>query len=218
MGNSSLLNSHALQFIGQVCSCCKGSVLLSLSLSSMFKQDMDWWMTFQAKLSPRSLFHCDSYAPSTKSLGIPKARGSNHSTAIKKRSELWKTPKTSFQMPSLYTTPLMTFVLLSIYSNPFALPKSSQLRFTFVPISQSPVAVIVDGQVATYNTLAIRQWKVLIQKAETVAVVWDTTSRDAVQRCSQFKKRGTNKVMQRVLAINLYIYTCTYVWHFVGWD
>lgn len=186
MGNSSLLNSHALQFIGQVCSCCKGSVLLSLSLSSMFKQDMDWWMTFQAKLSARSLFHCDSYAPSIKSLGIPKARGSNHSSHQEKT---WIMENSENKFPNaifVYTTPLMTFVLLSIYSNPFALPKSSQLRFTFVPISQSPVAVIVDGQVATYNTLAIRQWKVLIQKAETVAVVWDTTSRDAVQRCSQF--------------------------------
>lgn len=125
MGNSSLLNSHALQFIGQVCSCCKGSVLLSLSLSSMFKQDMDWWMTFQAKLSARSLFHCDSYAPSTKSLCIPKARGSNHSSHQEKT---WIMENSENKFPNaifVYTTPLMTFVLLSIYSNPFALPKSS---------------------------------------------------------------------------------------------
>ncbi len=39
------------RFDGLVCSCCKESVLLSLSLSlslsSMFKQDMDWLMTFK---------------------------------------------------------------------------------------------------------------------------------------------------------------------------
>lgn len=76
------------------------SASLSLSLSSMFKQDMDWWMTFQAKLSPEACSTVTAMHLPLSLLAFQKLVD-RIIQAIKKRRELWKTPKTSFQMPSL---------------------------------------------------------------------------------------------------------------------
>lgn len=101
MGNSSLLNSHALQFIGQVCSCCKGSVLLSLSLSLQCSSKIwiDGWHSKQ-NFPPEACSTVTAMHLPLSLLAFQKLVD-RIIQAIKKRHELWKTPKTSFQMPSL---------------------------------------------------------------------------------------------------------------------
>ena len=214
MGNSSLLNSHALQFIGQVCSCCKGSVLLSLSLFNVQARYglMD---DIPSKTFPRSLFHCDSYAPSIKSLGIPKARGSNHSSHQEKT---WIMENSENKFPNaifVYTTPLMTFVLLSIYSNPFALPKSSHPNLLLLWSSTAKLQRTIP-----WRSVNGRCWSKRLKLLQLFEIQPAEMRFRGVPNSKTGHQTKSCKESWPLICVYIYVCACvcTYVWHSVGWD